>query len=282
MIYKKYPYARDIISQLQRPQRHLPDPLEKGDEDFRGFSPSSSSGDESVKGESTEDVPVSLHRTTKIQPKITLIHGVDATKLSSIHRKSLNRHAPFTKIVFNFPHVGGLSTDVNRQTRANQKLIQEFFASARVFLSSPENPVRPELKSNTSKVRYDTDEEYDSDDNIPKAGVAPGQILVTLFEGESYAEWNIKDIARDQGLRVVESFRFPWEAYPSYRHARTIGEIQTGKDRSSEGSRKGAWRGEDRPARCFVFEDKAGQMRGRIEKKRKRDLGSDSEDGLSE
>ena len=34
--------------------------------------------------------------------------AINATKLSSVHSKLLRTHAPFTKIVFNFPHVGGL------------------------------------------------------------------------------------------------------------------------------------------------------------------------------
>ena len=56
----------------------------------------------------------------------------------------------------------------------------------------------------------------------------------------------------------MESFRFPWEAYPGYAHSRTIGEITSGRDRSGEGKRKGAWRGEEREARCFVLEVKEG------------------------
>jgi 25S rRNA (uracil2634-N3)-methyltransferase len=107
-----------------------------------------------------------------------------------------------------------------------------------------------------------------------------GQILVTLFEGEPYSLWNIRDLARHSGLRVVESFQFPWSSYPGYQHARTIGEITTGKDRSDEGKRKGAWRGEERQARCYVLEDQEAQSNQPfVKRKRKRDSadGSDSE-----
>ncbi|RMZ81483.1 hypothetical protein DV738_g2217, partial [Chaetothyriales sp. CBS 135597] len=116
-----------------------------------------------------------------------IIHGIDATKLSTTHKKVLRLLGPFTKIVFNFPHVGGLSTDVNRQVRSNQQLLVGFFNNEDTII-------------------------------VPK-----GQILVTLFEGEPYTLWNIRDLARHCGLQVVESFKFPWSAYHGYRHARTLG-----------------------------------------------------------
>ncbi|KAL4890412.1 hypothetical protein BDV59DRAFT_184443 [Aspergillus ambiguus] len=82
----------------------------------------------------------------------------------------------------------------------------------------------------------------------------PGQILVSMFEGEPYTLWNIKDLARHAGLRVVTSFRFPWSSYKGYAHARTIGEIE-----GKHGGR-GGWRGEDREARMYVFEVKGNEQ----------------------
>ena len=53
-----------------------------------------------------------------------MIYGVDATKLA---RRGTSdgggnevRKGGFQRIVFNFPHVGGLTKDVNRQVRHNQ------------------------------------------------------------------------------------------------------------------------------------------------------------------
>jgi 25S rRNA (uracil2634-N3)-methyltransferase len=187
-------------------------------------------------------------------------YAINATRLSSTHSKLLRTHSPFTKIVFNFPHVGGLSTDVNRQVRANQELLVGFFKAAIPLLASAERPVRTE-RGYGGDVDHDMDNDEGDLSEVSFGGneitiVSKGQILVTLFEGEPYTLWNIRDLARHSGLKVVESFRFPWEAYPGYAHARTVGEITSGKDRTAEGKRKGAWRGEEREARCFVLEVK--------------------------
>lgn len=141
----------------------------------------------------------------------TILHDVDATKLSS--NKDLRKKAPFNSIFFNFPHTGGLSTDVNRQVRANQLLLSEFFKSSLRLLAPS------------------------------------GSILVTLFESEPYTLWNIRDLARDAGLLVKRSWKFEREAYPLYKHARTAGVIK-GKDGEKSES---AWKGEDRAARTYEF-----------------------------
>lgn len=78
-----------------------------------------------------------------------------------------------------------------------------------------------------------------------------GTVIVTLFEGEPYTLWNIRDLARHSGLEVQRSFRFQAEAYPGYSHARTLGNIEGG----------GGWKGEERPSRSYVFQHKgAGEL----------------------
>ncbi|EGD92881.1 hypothetical protein TESG_00442 [Trichophyton tonsurans CBS 112818] len=182
---------------------------------------------------------------------------------------------PWDIICFNFPHVGGLSTDVNRQVRSNQELLVGFFKACVPLLSVP-NPT-DDWSDFEDEDEY-TDEE-ENDDSLSDAGELrrkprkePGHIIVTLFEGEPYTLWNIRDLARHAGLRVVTSFKFPWASYPGYSHARTIGAIE-GKDGG-----RGGWKGEEREARSYVFERKGfeGQGTGPGKLKRKRN-GSGSE-----
>lgn len=85
-----------------------------------------------------------------------------------------------------------------------------------------------------------------------------GSILVTVFEGEPYELWNVRDLGRHVGLKVERSFKFQAAAYPGYKHARTLGDIDGG----------GGWKGEDRAARTFIFkkqDDEEGE--GRLERK---------------
>lgn len=213
------------------------------------------------------------------------------TKNKGSYGSQAFKGGPWDIICFNFPHVGGLSTDVNRQVRANQELLVAFFKACVPLLSTPS----PDAHWDDSEEDYDWEgasSSNDSDSTDPeqktrsKPRTEPGQILVTLFEGEPYTLWNIRDLARHAGLKVVTSFRFPWASYEGYTHARTLGHIE-GKQ---GGGGRGGWKGEDREARMYVFEVKREDNRGMgmparnphgssgnaNKKKRARDDGSDS------
>lgn len=186
---------------------------------------------------------------------------------------------PWDVICFNFPHVGGLSTDVNRQVRANQELLVSFFQACVPLLSKAPPPVDEDDEEEEWGEDEEDEEEDDSEsfdfENKETSGkgmrTGPGQILVSLFEGEPYTLWNIKDLARHAGLQVVTSFKFPWTEYEGYSHARTLGEVE-GKDGG-----RGGWRGEDRLARMYVFEVRQEESQGKKSKKRGRDGDSDTE-----
>ncbi|KAF1974600.1 hypothetical protein BU23DRAFT_553255 [Bimuria novae-zelandiae CBS 107.79] len=185
---------------------------------------------------------------TELMPPVPLHHSIDATKLGAykvLRAGNSDRGGAWEgwdTVAFMFPHTGGLSTDVNRQARANQALLSSFFSQT---LSAHKG--RPFLRDG-------------------------GKVLVALFEGEPYTLWNIRDLARHTGLKVVESYQFDWEDYPGYAHVRTLGAIEGG----------GAWKGEDRRARMYVFE-KVGEKvveQSKKGKKRARDESeSDSDEG---
>ncbi|KAM5464798.1 putative 25S rRNA (uracil(2634)-N(3))-methyltransferase [Microsporum audouinii] len=181
---------------------------------------------------------------------------------------------PWDIICFNFPHVGGLSTDVNRQVRSNQELLVGFFKACVPLLSVPASS--DDWSDFEDEDEYPDEEEDDSlfnpDEVRYKPRKEPGYVIVTLFEGEPYTLWNIRDLARHAGLRVVTSFSFPWTSYPGYSHARTIGAIE-GKDGG-----RGGWKGEEREARSYVFERKGFEDQNINSGKRKRTAGG-SESG---
>ncbi|KAJ5466736.1 hypothetical protein N7539_009465 [Penicillium diatomitis] len=210
--------------------------------------------------------------------KVRFTHGAQATP----GKGESSAGGPWDVICFNFPHVGGLSTDVNRQVRANQELLVAFFKACVPLLSKAPPPVDEDDLEEDGDGESDASELSDSDDgaddeekratsgNAVRTG--PGQILVSLFEGEPYTLWNVKDLARHAGLQVVTSFRFPWAEYEGYSHARTLGEVE-GKDGG-----RGGWRGEDRLARMYVFEVKPEEKPAKNQKnKRSWEGDSDSE-----
>ena len=99
--------------------------------------------------------------------------------------------------------------------------------------------------------------------------LAPGgQIIVTVFEGEPYELWNVRDLARHVGLKVGRSFRFQSEAYPGYKHARTLGNIEGG----------GGWKGEERSARSYILEVNGIEENLGRKGKRKRSGSDDDEE----
>ena len=140
LVLEKYPAAEQTIQQLDhaalsqlevasitKQQSYATSP--SAEENWAGFSPVSSS-DTDTEDDSEREEEVRVATACKV------LFGIDATKLSAQHKKVLRPHLPFTKICFNFPHVGGISTDVNRQVRANQQLLVGFFNSVKTLLSA--------------------------------------------------------------------------------------------------------------------------------------------------
>ncbi|KAK6350604.1 hypothetical protein TWF718_003793 [Orbilia javanica] len=164
-----------------------------------------------------------------------VLFSIDITKKLP---KSLSTNK-YNCIIFNFPHVGGLSTHLDRQIRSNQELILSFFKNCIPLLS--------------------TDGGIDD---------GSGNIVITLFTGKPYDDWNLKELAKSVGLECIRSFKFDATIYEGYKHVRTIGFRD----------REGDWKGEERGARSFVFKVKDD---GKHKKKGGNKKGSDKNKGNS-
>lgn len=192
----------------------------------------------------------------------TLLFEVDGTNLKKTPSIKENR---FDRIIFNFPHCGKGIKDQRRNIQENQKLMAEFFKSAKYFLKSQlkdtENN-RSKLPSyhtclhpikeisEDSLVEFqdyllnkadplanksqgaNTDEE-DAGEDDKESSICqfsdfkhgPSEIHITLKEGEPYDSWKIKELAASAGLCCKESFKFYFEKYTKYQHKRSIGDI---------------------------------------------------------
>lgn len=248
-------------------------------EEAFNFGPSSKVDGE---GKEEEEVPVSDEGEKKQEAnneKWRIQFSVDARRLETC-KEVKKRRGRWDRIWFNFPHVGGESTDVNRQVRANQALLSDFFESASKLLRGSVE-FGDEVGGNESRRDHNDDGK-----NEETNGCAT--ILVTLFEGLPYRLWNIKDLARNKGLVVRRSWKFDPSVFPGYKHARTAGMIMKGGEEGEEESET-AWKGEDKDARTFEFGLKPDEGRttavvhGINHGKRKREDESsdeDSDDGV--
>ena len=134
----------------------------------------------------------------------TVLHGIDATALGKpgVPNGAALRRKRFATIIFNFPHIGGKSTDIARQARANQELLRAFFEGAKRLLTDQWG----------------------------------GRVVISLWEGAVYDAWGLKALARESGLGVERSEAFDWEFWKGYRHVRNSGKdiVDNGKAWSGE------------------------------------------------
>ena len=119
-------------------------------------------------------------------------------------------------------------------------------------------------------------------------GEKGGVLVIALFDGEPYHTWDIRALARSHGWRVQRSGKLDWEAFKGYKHARTLGNVRRKattttttaaagggrtEDKPAEEEEKverGGWKGEERPAKLWIFEKDDGKKLNAPGKKKKR------------
>lgn len=173
-----------------------------------------------------------------------IYHGVDCTnliktlKLSENPKKvGKNKHMlgglMLDLIMFNFPHVGKGIKDHDRNIRANQELIVNYFKNGRQLYDLLRSNRRAEIGDAKGKGHP----------KITKENFSTERIGVSMFSGEPYDSWEVKELARYAiGYQVARSGTFDWETFKGYHHRKTASMHDTTKVAS------------ERKARIFVFQ----------------------------
>ncbi|WWC72191.1 uncharacterized protein I206_106151 [Kwoniella pini CBS 10737] len=100
-----------------------------------------------------------------IKKGVKVEFGIDATCLEKF--KVLGKGKKFSKVIFNFPHVGAGITDQDRNILTNQHMLLKFFRSVEGFLTDgPEELTTKEKNKNKRKLsELNSDSEEDENEN---------------------------------------------------------------------------------------------------------------------
>ncbi|CAK9783314.1 hypothetical protein CC85DRAFT_282051 [Cutaneotrichosporon oleaginosum] len=209
-----------------------------------------------TEAEATEKYPDAAENVAALRARgVRVAFGVDAGALEKSH-KVLGRGARWSRVVFNFPHVGKGITDQDRNVRANQVLLLRTLKSVAPLLTvgpsafplpskkkkkgpAPKRPRAPSFSPVGDDEYEDEDEDgMRSTRPVPASFTPPdrqGTLLITLLNQPPYSEWELPKLAnrpppmcpgtRDAQprFRVLRSFDFVPAAWPGYAHRRTIG-----------------------------------------------------------
>lgn len=188
--------------------------------------------------------------------------GVDAGALERSH-KVVGKGPRWSRVVFNFPHVGKGITDQDRNVRENQVLLLRTLKSVAPLLTVGPSAFPLLVKGKKGKGKgkgpapkakrprspsFSDDEAANDEEEFGVAGrrTRPvpasfhppdrqGTLLITLLAQPPYSEWELPKLANrppptcpgtrepQPRYRVLRSFDFVPAAWPGYAHRRTIG-----------------------------------------------------------
>lgn len=196
---------------------------------------------------------------------VRIIYGLDATKLCDHKNNPLNTLLKLdadgnldrvVKIWFNFPHTGEGIKDRAYNIKSQRRLLLRFLGQAVDLIRSQagffQKKVADQVLSRrtvmTSGIRHrilrneENNEVMTPDLDDPyyvEFRKSEFEIFVTLWEGDPYDDWNIRELARSvRYLSLRDSFDFDSRRYPIYRHCRTLGLGQSAESPSTFEGRK--------------------------------------------
>lgn len=181
-----------------------------------------------------------------------ILYGVNACTLDTDKRLlALHARHKFSRIVFQFPHLGAGIKDQEKNKEKHVLFMARFFVSAAKLLAKvPKKAaasqslfrykikmlavdnaqkLQPKYYSPLLKRTVDNDEES-SNESFEEEFEEP-EIHVTLKDCEPYVSWNIRKLPKqhcpDASLRHRESFVFLKERCVNYVHVNTIGHLDS-------------------------------------------------------
>ena len=118
-----------------------------------------------------------------VPPQAQVLYDVDATALHTCEQLlNMRPRRKFHRVVFNFPHMGGGSTEEDVQ--ANQGLLRGFFASAMRVISRRGGEIHVALRSNSF---YDS---WKIEEQATSAGVVLKRCVVAAAQ-QPCRQWNV-------------------------------------------------------------------------------------------
>ncbi|KAK5780836.1 25S rRNA (uracil2634-N3)-methyltransferase PWA37_003494 [Arxiozyma heterogenica] len=181
---------------------------------------------------------------------VKIFFQIDGTNL--IKTFKLSKHTPWKKIMgkqwhfkylqnimFNFPHTGKGIKDQDRNIADHQELVFGYFDSAKQLFKLVNSHVNRSKSNPTQGYQLNKETDTHNSASISEDGI--GNIIISTFNGEPYDSWQVKLLAKKNGLVLNRSCKFYWANYPDYHHKRTNSEQSTTK------------RAEERDARTYIF-----------------------------
>lgn len=165
-----------------------------------------------------------------------IFFGVDVTKPKWVD--TINE--AWDILVWNFPHNGKGICSQTHNIYSQQQLLSKFFTNLpRHSSHDGSNLFNPIVK----RKKPDKSALFDIVHNNTLSFDRCKLVYITIWSGEPYDSWDVRQIARRCGFVCICSFKFKRDAYAHYQHTKT---------------KRGIKSGFEKPAKTFVFATKFG------------------------